>query len=78
MRDHANPPVSLIYVLQSAAAATEQIRDRLQSNADFLQKYTPEGEEEKPVELTIDEAKIMAGHADRVAALLRKIGKDEI
>ena len=78
MRDRANPPVNLTYVLLSGAATAEQIRDRLQSNADFLQNYTPEGEEEQSVEITVEEAKMMARDLHRVAALLRKLGEGRI
>lgn len=78
MKDHAHPPVSLTYLLQSGAAATEQIRDRLHSNARMLRAYTPAGETEPSVELTVDEALFMADNADRVARLLRKVAEGEV
>ena len=78
MKDFANPPVGLPYVLLSGAAAVEQMRDRLQSNADLIRRTTPDGEIEPSVELTVDEALLMAENADRLSALLRILGEGRI
>lgn len=78
MKDHAHPPISVTNLLQSGAAATEQIRDRLQSNANMLRRNTPAGDIEPSVELTVDEALLMADNADRVAQLLRKVAEGEV
>jgi hypothetical protein len=73
MRDFSNPAPGVPFLTGSAAQSLDQMHDRLLYEADFHERSGAnclKGAEPN-VELTIEEARIMAGNLTRAAHLLR-------
>ncbi|KIN78798.1 hypothetical protein [Sulfitobacter mediterraneus] len=77
MRDFANIAPSIPFLANASASGLDQIHDRFLSEVKFLERNSIQrgGYPEPNVQLTIDEARIMAANLNRAAHLLRKVAE---